>query len=468
MSNISTQRWLLDRRLMLRGIGATLALPMLDAMRPLLAASSAAANFPVRLAMLYMPNGVRENRWTPEGSGSRFKLSPILSPLEAHRDDLLILTGLQNKASFSGDGHYVKTGGWLTGTTISKTTGSDINAGGMSMDQIAASHIGHTTKIPSLELGTEPVATGIDTNVNYTRLYASHISWKTPTVPLPCENNPRVAFDRLFRTRSSTGEKQAADQQSVLDLVRDDARRLQTKLGQDDRQKLDQYLESIREVERRIEQEANSLGAGENLSPEIAASMDALDKRISQAMGKASREEELSALPRFNHAEHSRIMLDLMVLALWSDTTRVSTFMFGNDVTNRNFSFIDGVNGGHHSISHHQNIPGQLDQYEKINTWHAEQYAYMLGQMKAIKEGDGTLLDHSMVAFGSPIRDGNSHNPRNVPIVLAGNANGQIRTGRHLEFDSGTPLCSLWISMLEKAGVKTPKLADADSGLRGV
>ena len=184
MSHISTRRWQLDRRLMLKGIGATLALPVLDAMRPLMAATGA-AGFPIRMAMLYMPNGVRQDRWTPEGDGARFKLSPILSPLEKHREDILILTGLQNKGSFSGDGHYVKTGGWLTGTTISKTTGSDINAGGISMDQLAAMELGRKTKIPSLELGTEPVATGIDTNVNYTRLYASHISWKTPTVTLP-------------------------------------------------------------------------------------------------------------------------------------------------------------------------------------------------------------------------------------------------------------------------------------------
>lgn len=467
MANLQTHRWQLERRTFLKGIGATLALPVLDAMRPLMA-QGAGGGFPVRIAMLYMPNGVRQDRWTPEGGGTRFKLSPILSPLEKHRGDLLVLTGLQNKASFSGDGHYVKTGGWLTGTTIAKTTGSDINAGGISMDQIAAQKIGRDTKLPSLELGTEPVATGIDTNVNYTRLYASHISWKTPTVPLPCEINPRVAFDRLFRTRSSNGGKQAADQQSVLDLVRDDAKRLQSKLGSSDRQKLDQYLESIREVERRIEQEASSLGAGENLAPELLKQLDLLDKRISKAMGKASREEELNSLPRFDHGEHSRIMLDLMVLAFWSDSTRVSTFMFGNDVTNRNFSFLDGVNGGHHSISHHQNSESQLDQYEKINRWHTEQYAYMLERMKGIKEGDGTLLDHSMVAFGSPIRDGNSHNPRNVPIVVAGKAGGKLRTGRHLEFDEGTPLCSLWLSMLEMAGAPTSSLADATTGLRGV
>lgn len=467
MANLQTRRWQLERRTFLRGLGATLALPVLDAMRPLMARSGG-GGLPVRMALLYMPNGVREDRWTPEGSGSRFKLSPILSPLEAHREDLLILTGLQNKASFSGDGHYVKTGGWLTGTTIAKTTGSDINAGGISMDQIAAQSLGNETKLPSLELGTEPVATGIDTNVNYTRLYASHISWKTPTVPLPCEINPRVAFDRLFRTRSADGQKRDADQQSVLDLVRDDAKRLQSRLGAADQQKLEQYLESVREVERRISQEAKQLGAGENLTPEMLKQLDALDQRISKAMGKASREEELNSLPRFDHGEHSRIMLDLMVLAFWSDSTRVASFMFGNDVTNRNFSFIDGVNGGHHSISHHQNNADQLDQYEKINHWHASQYAYMLGRMKEIREGEGTLLDHSMVAFGSPIRDGNSHNPRNVPVVVAGKAGNQWKTGRHLEFEEGTPLCALWLSMLELAGAPTSKLADASSGLRGI
>ncbi|HVJ46960.1 MAG TPA: DUF1552 domain-containing protein [Luteolibacter sp.] len=467
MANLQTNRWLIERRTFLKGIGATLALPALEAMRPVMAAG-AASDFPVRMAMLYMPNGVRPDRWTPEGSGEKFKFSPILSPLEAHRDDLLVLTGLQNKASFGGDGHYVKTGGWLTGTTITKTTGSDINSGGISMDQVAAQKIGQSCKLPSLELGTEPVRGGIDNNVGYTILYSSHISWKAPTVPLPCEINPRVAFDRLFRTKSADGRKTDADQISVLDLVREDAKRLQNKLGQSDKQKLDQYLDSIREVERRIEQEAKSLGAGENLSPELAKYLGELDARISKAMGKASREEELHSMPRFDHGEHSRIMMDLMVLAFWSDSTRVSTFMFGNDVTGRNFSFIDGVNGGHHDLSHHSNDAAKLDQYEKINRWHIEQYAYMLERMKQVKEGDGTLLDHSMVAFGSPIRDGNAHDPKNVPVLLAGKANGQLKTGRHLEFEAGTPLCSLWLSMLEKAGVKEHSFADATSALRGV
>lgn len=467
MANIQSQKWLLPRRSFLRGAGATLALPFLDAMRPLMAAGTS-ASLPVRIALLYMPNGVRADRWTPEGKGRGFKLSPILSPLEKHKQELLILTGLQNKASFTGDGHYVKTGGWLTGTTITKTTGSDIAAGGISMDQIAAQYLGKDTKLPSLELGTEPVATGIDTNVNYTRLYASHISWKTSTVPLPCEINPRVAFDRLFRRRSKGGEKQAADDKSVLDLVSTDAKRLQSKLGQADKNKLEQYLESIREVERRIEAEAATLGAGENLPPELLKKLDELDKRISKGMGKATREEELNSRPRFDHGEHCRIMMDLMVLAFWSDSTRVSSFMFGNDVTGRNFSFLDGVNGGHHDLSHHSNDPKKLDQYELINRWHVEQYGYMLDRMKEIKEGEGNLLDRSMVAFGSPIRDGNAHDPKNVPIVIAGGSKAGLNNGSHEVYDEGTPLCSLWLGMLDKAGVKTKELGDASAALRGL
>ena len=467
--NIQSNKWLMPRRSFLRGAGATLALPLLESMRPLLASGGrAAGGLPVRLALLYMPNGVREDRWTPEGNGSNYKLSPILSPLERHRENILVVTGLENKASFTGDGHYVKTGGWLTGTTITKTTGSDISAGGISMDQIAAGQIGRDTKLPSLELGTEPVATGIDSNVNYTRLYASHISWKTSTVPLPCEINPRVAFDRLFRTRPNQSGRQAADERSVLDLVREDAGRLHAKLGAEDRNKLDQYLESIREVERRIEAEANTLGAGENLPPELLAKLDVLDKRITSAMGKASREEELNSRPRFDHTEHCRIMMDLMVLAFWSDSTRVSSFMFGNDVTGRNFSFLEGVNGGHHEISHHSNNPHTLDEYERLNRWHVEQYGYMIDRMKDITEGGGTLLDRSMVAFGSPIRDGNSHNPRNVPIVVAGGAGTGLNTGRHLECDPGTQLCSLWLGMLERAGVRARELGDATRALRGI
>lgn len=451
---------------MLKGMGATLALPFLDSMRSVKAAETSKA--PVRMACLFFPNGVRADKWTPDGSQNKMKLSPILEPLESMKDELLVLTGLSNKASFKGDGHYVKTSGWLTGTTITKTTGSDISANGVSMDQLAAQRVGQETKLPSLELAIDPTSSGVDTNVNYTRLYASHIAWKTPKVPLPGEINPRLAFDRLFRTKSKSGLKVDQDNYSVLDLVREDAKRLQRELGRNDSQKLDEYLESVREVERRIENEAKQLGAGDNLSPEMLRNIDALDSRISKALGKASKEEELHARVRLNHTEHVRLMMDLMVLAFWSDSTRVSTFMFGNAVSGRNFSFLEGVKGSHHAISHHKKNEKQLDQYQRINTWHSKQYAYMLERMKGIEEGEGTLLDNSMVLYGSGIRDGNAHNPRNVPIVLAGKAGGQLKTGRHLSYDQGTPLCELYTGMLNRMGAGVRNFGDASKELAGL
>lgn len=465
MANIQRNNWHIPRRTLLKGVGATLALPLLEAMSPLMAAISKGQNVsPVRMACLFFPNGVHSDRWTPE-SNNKLKLSPILSPLEALKEEILVLSGLSNKATFTGDGHYVKTSGWLTGTTITKTTGADINANGISMDQLAAAQIGQSTKLPSMELGTEETASGVDTNVNYTRLYASHIAWKTPTVPLPCEINPRVAFDRLFRSRSKTSEKQVADNRSVLDLVRDDAKSLHRKLGQVDQQKLDEYLESVREVERRIENEAQTLGGGENLPPELMANMDQLDKKISKALGKANREEELHARPRLDHTEHVRLMMDLIALAFWSDSTRISTFMFGNAVSGRNFSFLDGVSGSHHEISHHKNNQSQLDEYEKINRWHVAQYAYLLDRMKAMKEGEGNVLDNSMVLFGSGIRDGNAHDPHDVPTIVAGKAGGQLRTGRHLVHEPGTPLCGLYHGMLNRVGVKVDSFGDATKSL---
>ena len=465
----------MPRRSFIRGAGATLALPLLESMMPLMAAtgkigrSGGEQKLPTRMGMLYMPNGVRSDKWTPSGVGSDFKLSPILQPLQRHQKELLILTGLQNKASFTGDGHYVKTAGWLTGTTISKTTGSDISANGVSMDQIAAQQVGQHTRLSSLELGTEAIASGIDRNVNYTQLYGSHISWRTENVPLPCETNPRAAFDRLFRP-DSVG--QGAHDQSVLDLVREETKRLRSKIGVADKAKLDQYLDSVREVEKRIEREAASLESGENLTPQMLLQIDTMDKRIEKAMGgkNGSREKVLNSLRRFNHTEHCRIMMDLMALAFWTDSTRVSTFMFGRAVSGRDFSFLDGVNGGHHQLSHHRGLKNELAEYQRINTWHSEQYAYLLDRMKQLKEGEGTLLDNCMLGYGSSLRDGNSHDPKNVPIVVAGKAGGAWETGRHLKYKKNTPLCSLWLSMLEGMGVEgmSNGLGDATKPLDGL
>ena len=454
MANIQTNRWHLSRRHALRGIGATLALPFFDAMRPLYGQAAEAAD-PVRMACLFMPNGVRPDRWTPEGKGTSYKLSPILSPLENLREHLLVISGLSNPPSHYGDGHYYKTASWLTCTTIENTEGTNISANGISIDQIAAEAIGKNTRLPSMELGTEPITSGVDRNVNLTRLYGSHISWKKPDVPLPCEINPRVAFDRLFR---NTNKAKGSDQ-SVLDIVLEDANSLKKSLGKEDAHKLEQYLESVHEVERRIANEAAQLGAGENLTPEALQELKALDQRIGKDVG---------SLSRFNPTEHVRLMMDIMVLAFWTDSTRVSTFMFANAVSNKDFSFIDGVSGNHHSISHHQNDVKQLDQYEKINTWHSAQYAYMLDRMKSIPEGNATLLDNSMVLFGSGIRDGNAHATKDIPVVLAGGASGQIKSGRHLIADDGDTLASLYVGMMKRMGVPNHKVGDATRELRGI
>ncbi len=464
MAHIQTKRWQLSRRQLLRGAGATLALPFLEAMRPLYG-QAASSGDPVRMACLFMPNGVRPDKWTPSGSGKSFKLSPILSPLEAIKEHLTVISGLTNKPSHKGDGHYYKTAGWLTCTTIASTEGSDVSANGISIDQLAAEAIGRQTKLPSMELGTEPITSGVDRNVNLTRLYGSHISWKKPDVPLPCEINPQSAFDRLFRNTDKSGKGKSEDQ-SVIDIVLEDANSLKRTLGTEDKHKLEQYLESVREVERRIENEASQIGAGQNISEDAARQLAALNKRIGTAMG--GNKKGLGSVQRIDHTEHARLMLDLIALAFWTDSTRVATFMFGNAVSGKNFSFLDGVSGGHHSISHHKGDSKQLDQYERINTWHSAQLAYLLQKMKSLPEGNSNVLDNSMVLFGSGIRDGNAHATKDIPVVLAGGANGQLKTGRHLKTDDNAPLASLYVGMMKRMGVPTKSIGNADRELRGL
>ena len=452
---------------MLKGVGAMMSLPMLEAMGPFTATaasnSSRKGKHPVRLAVLYMPNGVNPHAWTPKGVGREFELSPILEPLASHKNDLLVLTELWNAASNTGDGHYVKTGGFLTGTTITRTTGSDLRSGAVSMDQVVAQHVGNLTPLPSLELGIEPPATGVDTNVGYTQLYGAHISWSTPVTPLAKELNPKLAFDRLFRSNTASRRAEAARDQSVIDLVLEDARRLQRKLGQADQQKLNEYLDSVRSVEKRIEFDAKRQRADVLEDPLARQAIEDLGRRIDVYSDPARVSER-----RGNHTEHVRLMLDLMVLGFWTDSTRVSTFMFGNAVSGRNFSFLDGVKGGHHQTSHHENDKEKLEQYKRINTWHMAQLAYMLDKMKAIKEGEGNLLDNSMVLFGAGMRDGNAHNPHNLPVVLAGRGGGTLSPGRHLVYEKNTPLCNLYVSMLNRLGTPMEKFSDSTGELPGL
>jgi hypothetical protein len=453
----------ISRRTMLKGVGAMLSLPLLDSMAPLGSVAGETRKYPVRLAVLYMPNGVNPHAWTPTGSGSNFELSPILEPLRNVKDKILVLTQLLNVATDTGDGHYVKTAAFLTGTTITRTTGSDLRCGAVSMDQIAAQRIGNFTPLPSLELGIEPVTTGVDTNVGYTRLYGAHISWNTPTTPLAKEINPQLAFDRLFRSSGSGSNREAPDR-SVVDLVQEDAKRLKKRVGKADQAKLNEYLEAVRAVERRIEFDAQRKSAEYGEDPLVRREIEKLGGRIKDFYADPARASERSG----DHTEHVRLMLDLMVLAFWSDSTRISTFMYGNAVSGKNFSFLDGVKGAHHELSHHENKSEKLEQYRLINRWHVAQTAYLLEKMQSIREGERTLLENSMVLFGAGMRDGNAHDPHNLPLVLAGSGGGTISPGRHLVYPKNTPLCNLYQSMLARLGAPVDRFSDSTGELAGL
>ncbi len=450
----------ITRRAFLRGIGAVVALPMLESM----AATSA---FPVRMAHLYMANGVHPEMWTPKGTGREFELSPTLTPLAGVKDQIVVLSELWNAASNTGDGHYVKTSGYLTSSTITRTTGDLLNSNGVSMDQVAAGRIGILTALPSMELGLEPPATGVDTNVGYTQLYGAHVAWNQPTIPLAKEINPKQAFDRMFRPKvaaSREGAELAASRdRSVLDLVSADAKRLQKKLGTADRAKLDEYLDSVRAVERRIEWDAKRQRETVLDDSAARAAIEAMRLRI-DAYNDPAQVSERSG----NHTEHARLMLDLMALAFWTDTTRISTFMFGNAVSGRSFGFLGAGFGGHHETSHHENKAEKLAMYQRINQWHVEQYAYLLEKLRGIREGEGTLLDNCMITLGAGMRDGNQHNPKNLPIILAGRGGGTIATGRHIAYAPKTPLANLWQSMLRRVGTPVDHFADSTGELAGL
>ncbi|NBQ23533.1 MAG: DUF1552 domain-containing protein [Verrucomicrobia bacterium] len=445
--HIPSDRFCLSRRRLLQGAGAALALPWLEAMAPL-RASSPQPEKAIRMGVLFMPNGVRQDQWTPEGEGRDFALSNTLSPLEPFKDQLLIPTNLWNQASNVGDGHYVKTSGFLTCQTISKSLGFDLNSNGISMDQLAANHVSGRTPLSSMELAISPVSVGVDTNVGYTRVYGSHIAWSRPTRPLAREINPRLAFERLLRVTSPQTD-QASSDRLLLDRVLEDARDLKQRLGREDQSRVDDYLESVRILEKRVEMASR---------PDGTPWQPAIDMDPSQRPAGIPRE----------HAEHVSLMLDMMALAFQTDSTRICTFMFGNAVSNTNFSFLDGVSGGHHSLSHHENKEENLEQYQRIAQWHIAQYARLLAKLSQMKEGDESVLDRSMILFGSGLRDGNSHNPRNLPLVVAGRAGGALQTGQHLVYEPNTPLSNLYVSLLAAFGTKIESFADSTGPLPGI
>ena len=434
----------LSRRTLLRGAGVSLALPWLEVMH----AAPEKAKPPVRMAAMYMPNGVHQQMWTPEGEGRDFKLSPTLSSLEDLKSQLVVMTNLWNQDSKGGDGHYVKISGFLTCTTITKTLGVDINCNGVSMDQIAARTAGKQTPLASMELGIAPVTTGVDKNVGYTRVYGSHIAWSGPTTPLAREINPRLVFERLFKASGPQGSSAKQDI-LLLDRVLEDSKQLRTQLGAADRQRLDEYLSGVRSLEDRLDRAT----------------------RPRQSKWKLRAPFDPNAKPAGipkEYADHVRLMMDMIALGFQTDTTRVATFMFGNEVSNQSFSFVEGVSGAHHSLSHHQNEADKMRQYQLINCWHIAQYGYLLRKLRAMKEGESTVLDNSMVLFGAGIRDGNKHDPHNLPLVIAGRAGGRIDAGQHLVYTADSPLSNLYVSMLNAFGTPVERFADSTGPLRGV
>jgi len=438
----------ISRRAALRGAGVALGLPWLEAMTPAAVGATTQAKAPVRLAVLYMANGVNTGSWTPTGKGRDWELSPSLEPLRDLKDQVTVVSNLWNAAADTGDGHYVKESSLLTCTTISKTLGVDINMHGVSMDQVAAQRLGDQTPLPSLELGIEPEATGVDTNVGYTRVYGCHIAWSSPTTPLARETNPRSVFERLFRAAGPRGSSVKEDT-LLLDRVLGQAKKMRAEVGSADQRRLDEYLSIVRSLETRLERSNDSKrNTWRPRAPLSAAAKPTDDPKT--------------------HAEHAKLMIDLIALAFQSDTTRISTFMFGNAVSGVNFRFLEGVTDSHHEVSHHSNNADKLRQYALINRWHVDQYAYLLRKLRDMKEGENSVLDNSMVLFGSALSDGNSHNPHKLPLILGGRGGGRLATGQHLPFSEDTPAANLYVSMLDAFGAPVPRFADSTGPLPGV
>ena len=433
----------ISRRTILRGAGVGLGLPWLEAM-----ASPSLPKPPVRMAALYMPNGVNISHWSPEGTGRDFKLSKTLSPLADVKDSVTVLGNLWNANSKGGDGHYVKEAAILTCATIKKTPGADIG-NAVSVDQLASQMMGPKTPLASLELGVTPVAIGVDIVVGYTRVYGSHIAWSGPSTPLAREINPRSVFERLFRASSGQKGNQNKMDTLLLDRVMGDAKRLREQVGTADRIRLDEYLSVMRSLEQRLERASST-------------AQSAWKPRVPIDPKSAPNERPV------DHAEHVRLMMDMIALGFQSDTTRIATMMFGNAVSNVSFRWLEGVSAGHHDVSHHQKEEDKLRQYQLINEWHIAQYAYLLKKLASMQEGESTVLDNSMVLFASALSDGNSHNMHKLPIVLGGKGGGRIASGQHLVYGDDAPLANLYVSMLDAFGTPVERFADSTGPLAGL
>ena len=440
----------LPRRTVLRGLGATLALPLLDAMVPALSPTLKSAANPVcRMGFVYVPNGVAMNdsinHWTPKGVGSAFEYSPILAPLAPYRDRVTVVSGLaQKQAESLGDGngeHTRACATWLAGVHPKKTEGADISLG-TTADQIAAAALGKETALPSMEMISSEIdlVLGGQCESGYSCAYMNTVSWQSPTTPLPVENNPSVIFDRLFGEGGTREERleRARKKRSLLDRVNQDLARLQSSLGPGDRVRIAEYLDAVREIERRI-QTAEAQNASSTLPvPDRPTGIP----------------------PRFD--DHLKLLYDLQWLAYQGDMTRVFTLMYGRELNSRSYPEI-GISEPHHGLSHHGDKAEQLEKFSRLNTYQVQLFAYFLEKLRSTPDGDGTLLDHSILLYGGAMSNPNIHLHVNLPLVVAGGGVGRLKGGRHLSYtpSDNVPMTNLLVSLLDKGGVRVDKLGDS-------
>jgi hypothetical protein len=431
----------LDRRMLLRGAGAAIAMPFLDAMRPALAASTKAekAN---RVGVVYVPNGIWMKDWLPEKTGTDFAFTRILKPLEKFREDIVVVSGLSNHAAVKakGGGHAKASGSFLSCAQPKYTAGADVRAG-VTFDQIAAQQFAADTRVPSLQLGCEDSRMIGNCDTGSSCAYTNSLSWKNPETPLAVEVNPRSVFERLFGTVDpsldpATRARRALYKKSILDMTRESTKSLVGALGAQDKRKMDEYLTSIREVETRISKAESD--------PEIPLG------------------EKPSGIP-FAYVEYVKLMFDLQVVAFQSDISRVSTMMLGREGSVRTYPEI-GVPDPHHPLTHHRGHPDFIEKIIKINCLHVELFAYFVERLKATQDGDGTLLDHSTILYGGALSDGNQHSNHNLPLLVAGHAGGQ-KGGRHVAAKPETPAANLFVNMLNRVGVGVEKFGDSTGQL---
>ena len=431
----------LSRRTLLKGAGVSLALPLLDAMVPAMTALAATPAAPVRrLGFVFIPMGCDGTRWTPPGNEKLEELSPILSSLAPVKEHVSVLSNMELKNAYPGT-HATSNSAFLSAARAKHTESADFFLG-TTVDQIAAKQIGKETQLPSLELAMDMLQTVGQCDNGYACVYQNNLSWSSPTTPLPAEAHPRLVFESLFGEGGKPADRRAALRRraSLLDFVKEDMARLERTLGPADRARVKEYLDSIREVERRI-QKAEA-GASEGALPD-------LDRPV--------------GVPA-SYADHARLMFDLQVLALQGDVTRVITFQLARETSSRTYPEI-GVPDPHHPLSHHGNDPEKIARMAKINGFHVSLFAEFLGRLKATREGNGTLLDHGLFLYGSGMGNPNLHDHINLPIIVAGGAAGGMRGGRHIRFDKPTPLANLHLTLLDKVGVRLDSFADSDGML---